>query len=245
MDEGEHLLQNSALRVLKTVGPQDKQAVEQYKSDIKAKLTRAGLIRGQPRTSLAAARSSTTRSNSFTRLSSSQRDTSPSANTLGLDLNLGAFNYSFDQSMNGLGGKAYRGDLYHCIDGDATGPSHNFHQLPGASYSDSNLASMDFGGGPMFQYSPQSSSVHSEPNMLDFDMNLFAAAHNSEGFDFAVRPPSPVNHFPLLAGQTSIQESHVMYFFEHVRKTNFRLTGNTLTNVTYSVSLSTSFLWTY
>ncbi|KAF9052437.1 hypothetical protein BDZ89DRAFT_1125865 [Hymenopellis radicata] len=87
----------------------------------------------------------------------------------------------------------------------------------------------------MFQYSPQSSSVHSEPNMLDFDMNLFAATHNSEGFDFAVRPPSPVNHFPLLAGQTSIQESHVMYFFEHVRKTNFRLTGNTLTNVTYSL----------
>lgn len=31
---------------------QDKQAVEAYKADIKAQLTRAGLIRGQPRSSI-------------------------------------------------------------------------------------------------------------------------------------------------------------------------------------------------
>lgn len=121
-----------------------------------------------------------------------------------------------------------------CVDGNLTVPSV-YHQLPGASYSESNLASIDFGGAPIYQYSPQSSSVHSEPNMLDFDMGLFSATHNPDTFDFTVRPPSPVNHFPLLAGQNSIQESHVMYFFEHVRKTNFRLAGNTLTNVTYSV----------
>lgn len=187
-----------------------------------------------------AVRGSTTRSSSYSRLSAT-RPKSPSkshsadSNTLGLDINLASFNYSFDQSnLNGLGGTCV---LTISICPFLTTPSikglTNGYQLPGASYSDSNL---DFGGS-MFSYSPQSSSVTSEP-ILDFDMGLFASTHNPDTFDFTIRPPSPINHLPLLAGQNSIQESHVMYFFENVRKSTFRLGGHALTNVTYSVSVA-------
>ncbi|KAK0204809.1 fungal-specific transcription factor domain-containing protein [Desarmillaria ectypa] len=192
----------------------DKQAVEAYKANIKAKLTRAGLIRGQPRTSMLQAQAAkpapASRPSTFHRLSApspktSEKSSSTVPSSLALDTDLRPFDY---RSSNG------------------------FLQLSAASYSDSNVNSMDFGA-PMYQYSPQSSSVHSEP--LDFDMSLYVATHSSDQFDFNIRPPSPIQSFPLLAGQNSIQESHVMYFFEHVRKTNLLFSSNALTNLTYTM----------
>ncbi|KAK0450208.1 fungal-specific transcription factor domain-containing protein [Armillaria borealis] len=184
----------------------DKQAVEAYKANIKAKLTRAGLIRGQPRTSMLQAHAA-------------KPAPTTASSSLALDVDLRPFDYRYDPPrMGGMPG--------------IPGPSNGFHQLPAASYSDSNVNSMDFGA-PMYQYSPQSSSVHSEP--LDFDMGLYIAQHNNDQFDFNIRPPSPIQSFPLLAGQNSIQESHVMYFFEHVRKTNLPFSSNALTNLTYTM----------
>ncbi|PBL03598.1 hypothetical protein ARMGADRAFT_23481 [Armillaria gallica] len=205
-----------------------RQAVEAYKANIKAKLTRAGLIRGQPRTSMlqahAAKPAPTSRPPTFHRLSApspktSEKSPSTASSSLALDVDLRPFDYRFDPPrMGGMPG--------------IPGPSNGFHQLPAASYSDSNVNSMDFGA-PMYQYSPQSSSVHSEP--LDFDMGLYIAQQSTDQFDFNIRPPSPIQSFPLLAGQNSIQESHVMYFFEHVRKTNLPFSSNALTNLTYTM----------
>ncbi|PBK85460.1 hypothetical protein ARMGADRAFT_1017885, partial [Armillaria gallica] len=61
-------------------------------------------------------------------------------------------------------------------------------------------------------------------------MGLYIAQPSSDQFDFNIRPPSPIQSLPLLAGQNSIQESHVMYFFEHVSKTNLPFSSNALTN---------------
>ncbi|KAK0435034.1 fungal-specific transcription factor domain-containing protein [Armillaria borealis] len=165
----------------------DKQAVEAYKANIRAKLTRAGLIREQPRTSML-------------------------------------------QAHTAKPAPMSRPPTSHRL--SASSPKTGFHQLPAASYSDSNVNSMDFGA-PMYQYIPQSSSVHSEP--LDFDMGMYIAQHSNDQFDFNIRPPSPTQSFPPLTGQNSIQESHIMYFFEHVRKTNLPFSSNALTNLTYTM----------
>ncbi|KIY69100.1 hypothetical protein CYLTODRAFT_421025 [Cylindrobasidium torrendii FP15055 ss-10] len=202
----------------------DKQAVEAYKADIKAKLTRAGLIRGQPRTTIAAARASERRSpNRATGGSRPRPRVERSHSDLGGNLGMP----SMATGISPLDFKFFD-------------PATSFDSLPneyhlqGASYSDPNLSSMDFGGS-LFPYVPQSSSINSEPG-LDMDsMDLFATGHESDGFDFNVRPPSPVTHIPLLAGQTSIQEEHVRYFFENVRTTVYRLGGHALTNATYSI----------
>jgi hypothetical protein len=69
---------------------------------------------------------------------------------------------------------------------------------------------------------------------LDFD---FAQLGN-DGYDFAVRAPSPEQAFPLFAGHSSLQENHCIYYFEHVRKVQYIFAGNTVTNVTCSVRLS-------
>jgi hypothetical protein len=121
-----------------------------------------------------------------------------------------------------------------------TGASNsNFHHLPGASYSDPNLSTLDLGTS-FFHYSPQSttplSTLSSEP-CIDFDFTQIGAPQNHGGYDFDLRVPSPVQSFPLLSGQTSMQEDYVMYYFENVRKLHFLFGGNAVANVTYTVSL--------
>jgi len=119
--------------------------------------------------------------------------------------------------------------------------SANFHQLPGASYSDPSINTFDFGTS-FFHYSPQSStpaSTGSAPHaadLNDFDFAQIGAAAQNGGFEFEVRAPSPAQSFPLFAGQNALQENHVIYYFEHVRKVQYIFAGNSVTNVTYSVS---------
>ncbi|KAJ7592928.1 fungal-specific transcription factor domain-containing protein [Mycena floridula] len=213
----------------------DKQAVEAYKANIKAQLTRAGLIRGQPRASLIQAQAAETspppptarrantrssaRPQTFHRLSA-PADTSPVP--LGLEQDSFGFRYDSRQSLlPGVGGAS----------------NSSFHQLPAASYSDPNLSSTDLTT-PFFQYSPQSSTPLStlSNDPLDFDFSHLDMLSNQAGFDFDLRAPSPVQqNFPLLAGQTSMQETHVMYYFENVRKLHYLFGGNAVTNVTYSM----------
>jgi hypothetical protein len=58
---------------------QDKQSVEAYKADIKAQLTRAGLIRGQPRSSLMHAAATPLLSSQVSSQFQSSPDISPSS----------------------------------------------------------------------------------------------------------------------------------------------------------------------
>lgn len=115
--------------------------------------------------------------------------------------------------------------------GPATG-----YQLPGASYSDPNISTLDLGK-PFFQYSPQSTASLSSGDALDFDFSALLDPQTGGGFEFDVRVPSPVQSFPLLAGPSSMQESHIMYYFENVRRLHFLFGGNEVTNVVYTVSI--------
>lgn len=94
--------------------PQDKQAVEAYKADIKAQLTRAGLIRGQPRSSLlqaqsggAAASHTQGRPPAYHRFSDPAQISGATATALGLEQDLSFAGYRFqDQHQNLLPGVA-------------------------------------------------------------------------------------------------------------------------------------------
>jgi hypothetical protein len=117
-----------------------------------------------------------------------------------------------------------------------TGASNStFHQLPAASYSDPNLTGYDLGTPFFQQYSPQTSSLGSEPH--EFDFAGLGIPQNHGDFNFDVRPPSPIQNIHTHSSSSaSTQENHVMYYFENVRKLHFLLGSNAITNVTYSVS---------
>ncbi|KAK7463447.1 hypothetical protein VKT23_006798 [Stygiomarasmius scandens] len=111
-----------------------------------------------------------------------------------------------------------------------------FHQLPAASYSDPNLSSLNLDASYFRYSSPQSSNLSTDG--LDFDLSLTGSSQAHGGFNFDIRPPSPLSAYGMMnhgSSSSSDQENHVMYYFENVRKVHFLFGSNTMTNVTYSL----------
>ncbi|KAK7033348.1 Zn(2)-C6 fungal-type domain-containing protein [Favolaschia claudopus] len=200
----------------------DKQAVEAYKADIKAQLTRAGLIRGQPRSSLL---SSSHLHDGTLRRAYPQHRRSADSSTSSL--------LAFENPGVDYSGFPYapRHSMYPAMPGASNSA---FYHLPAVSFSDPTVAAspVDFNtsifGGQQFDSPPTSSSGPTLVPPLDFN---FAQLGN-EGFDFAVRAPSPEPTIPMFAAHSSLQENHCIYYFEHVRKMQFIFAGHTVTNVT-------------
>ncbi|KAJ3796814.1 fungal-specific transcription factor domain-containing protein [Lentinula aff. detonsa] len=174
----------------------DKQAVEAYKADIKAQLTRAGLIRGQPRSSMLQAQAATAGPTRTRSTNTHRRLTS----------------------------------------GDTGASNSHFHQLPSASFSDPHLNDLDLNSSYF-----QSPSTTTLPNLglesNEYDVSAitnFPQHQQNGGFEFNVHPPPELN-FPVVSSQNSIQENHVMYYFENVRSAHFLFAVNTTTNVVYSL----------
>ncbi|KAF7336814.1 Zn(2)-C6 fungal-type domain-containing protein [Mycena venus] len=201
----------------------DKQAVEAYKADIKAQLTRAGLIRGQPRSSLLSpmpGAPSRLHDGSIRRPYPQHRRSADSSTSSLLNFDAGV-DYSYQY--------APRHSMFPAMPGASNSA---FYHLPAVSFSDPSVASpVEFNanifGAQQFDSPPGSTQIPP----LDFD---FAQLGN-DGFDFAVRAPSPEQAFPLFAGHSSLQENHCIYYFEHVRKVQYIFAGNTVTNVTCSM----------
>ncbi|KAJ3739273.1 fungal-specific transcription factor domain-containing protein [Lentinula detonsa] len=214
----------------------DKQAVEAYKADIKAQLTRAGLIRGQPRSSMLQAQAATagpTRTRSMTthRYSAPATATnSPSSSpSLGLGLDFG---FSINPYL----------DPHHLrheglLPGVPGASNSHFHQLPSASFSDPHLNDLDLNSS-YFQSPPTTTTLPNlgqESNEYDVSaITHFPQHQQNGGFEFNVHPPPELN-FPVVSSQNSIQENHVMYYFENVRSAHFLFAVNTTTNVVYSL----------
>ncbi|CAK5269651.1 unnamed protein product [Mycena citricolor] len=195
----------------------DKEAVEAYKADIKAQLTRAGLIRGQPRISISTR--GTQRPQSIHRRSVDAADGLPPSHfdpMAGTDL---AFQQQFMARQVGM---------YAGMTGAATNYSAFYHP-PGMSFSDPLLgtASVDFNSGIFGNgYDPSQSPA------LDFTFGQLGTT--GDEFDINVQPPSP-HGMSLFSGHSSLQENHCIYYFEHVRKMQFIFAGNAVTNVTCSM----------
>ncbi|KAE9399793.1 hypothetical protein BT96DRAFT_965533 [Gymnopus androsaceus JB14] len=213
----------------------DKQAVEAYKADIKAQLTRAGLIRGQPRSSLLQAQAAAAAGSTRTRPMNSHRYSAPSSTAttpnsqssspslgLGLDFGFGLNPYVDPHHLR-------QDSLLPGVPGASN--SH-FHQLPAASFSDPDLNDLDLNSS-YFQ-SPLISTV---PNLnlepSDYEISSIASMHQHQPFEFDIHPPPEMN-FPV-TGQSSFHEDHVMYYFQNVRSAHFLFAGNKAANVIYSL----------
>ncbi|KAJ7476037.1 fungal-specific transcription factor domain-containing protein [Mycena latifolia] len=208
----------------------DKQAVEAYKADIKAQLTRAGLIRGQPRSSLLSPMPSL-----GARLHDGSLRRQYPVHRRSADSSTGSL-LNFDPSVDYPYQYAQprHNSMYPAMPGASNSA---FYHLPGVSFSDPSIPSpIDFNtsifGGHAAHFDSPASSAPGSTQIppLDFDF----AQLGTDGFDFAVRAPSP-EPLPLFAGHSSLQENHCIYYFEHVRKVQYIFAGNTVTNVTCSM----------
>jgi hypothetical protein len=112
---------------------------------------------------------------------------------------------------------------------EATTSSQLYNQLS-ASYSDPNLAAIDLSS--IFPPSSLSftPSTLSPPETGNFD--TFSLTAPSFTFD------SQLQGVASNSGQNAVQQEHVLYYFEHVRKIQYIFAGsNLITNMIYSVSL--------
>ncbi|KAF7328044.1 Zn(2)-C6 fungal-type domain-containing protein [Mycena kentingensis (nom. inval.)] len=209
----------------------DKAAVERYKADIKAQLTRAGLIRGQPRSSLL-----TPGMGMGPRRTYPPHRRSADSSMLNFDAPAGA--------TAGAGDFFQFGTPRNMFPGMPGANNSAFYGMPGMSFSDPSLAAAaagvpDFSNAASLFGTPFDSPDSSAPGSgsippLDFDFTQLGGG--TDAFDFNISAPSPAdNTIPLFAGHSSLQENHCIYYFEHVRKVQFIFAGNSITNVTCSM----------
>jgi hypothetical protein len=175
-----------SVRALNKLGYQDKHEVEKYKADIKAQLTRAGLIRGQPRSSLPQNQSSqrivpsqsyaipSHQAHAARSISRSRSD----ASSADRPLNVSPPQHLRHQISSSM--TSYVPRSIHNFDESPLGPLPSpVRRMPVASFSEPNLnqpnlhAAPDFNSHtPPIHYSPSSTSTMSTmttPDAIQYD----------------------------------------------------------------------------
>ncbi|KAG2347823.1 hypothetical protein BDR05DRAFT_875401 [Suillus weaverae] len=192
----------------------DKKAVEDYKAGIKAQLTRAGLIRGQPKSSILQANSASPSSapaSSSSVFASRQFQRSASS--------------SGSSRVNDLGIPAYVDPLGDPTGMSAFGSTLNSPQIiPVPLYTRDGSFQRSNHNSP---FSP-SGSLPSHPSPV-------AEMHFNPDFDTATQNlyNPPMTSTP----DDGIQMEHIFYYFEHVRQLQYAFAGNSVANITYSLVL--------
>ncbi|KAG2146134.1 fungal-specific transcription factor domain-containing protein [Suillus bovinus] len=197
----------------------DKKAVEDYKAGIKAQLTRAGLIRGQPKSSILQASSAGPSS-----MPASSSSVFPSRQFRGSTSSSGS------SRVNDLGIPAYADPL-----GDQTGMSVFSRNQPMAidtTSPGSTLNSPQIISVPLytrdgsFQRSSHNSPF-SHSGSLPSDTSPLAEMHFDNATQNLYTPPM---------SDDGLQMEHI-YYFEHVRQLQYAFAGNSVANTTYSIVL--------
>lgn len=192
----------------------DKKAVEDYKAGIKAQLTRAGLIRGQPKSSILQANSASPSSapaSSSSVFASRQFQRSASS--------------SGSSRVNDLGIPAYVDPLGDPTGMSAFGSTLNSPQIiPVPLYTRDGSFQRSNHNSP---FSP-SGSLPSHPSPV-------AEMHFNPDFDTATQN---LYNLPMTSTpDDGIQMEHIFYYFEHVRQLQYAFAGNSVANITYSLVL--------
>ncbi|ESK94040.1 c6 transcription [Moniliophthora roreri MCA 2997] len=226
----------------------NKQAVDEYKASIKAQLTRKGLIRGQPRSSMLQAqaghsagtsRSATAATRSrTTRGSTSAVSVSPTTSpTLNGDYTPQPFQ---QQQQHHHHHQLYDPgpSTYNDLNGLDLNTSYfqNSPQLAPVQLSFTSTQSS-----PELQYNPTTTLGGGGTTTTTATTNTTTAATLNPnqtlfigtGYDFGAPEPQP--EIPILSGQNSIQESHVMYYFENIRRVHSLLSNSTVMNTTFEL----------
>ncbi|KAG1781714.1 fungal-specific transcription factor domain-containing protein [Suillus placidus] len=190
----------------------DKKAVEDYKAGIKAQLTRAGLIRGQPKSSILQASSagpSSAPASSSSVFASRQFQGSASS--------------SGSSRVNDLGIPTYIDPLGDPTGMSAFGSTLNSPQIvPVPLYTRDGSFQRSNHNSP---FSP-SGSLPSHPSpVIEFNPEFDTATQNLYN--------PPMTSIP----DDGIQMEHIFYYFEHVRQLQYAFAGNSVANITYSLVL--------
>ncbi|KAJ8597306.1 hypothetical protein M405DRAFT_724673 [Rhizopogon salebrosus TDB-379] len=203
----------------------DKKAVEDYKAGIKAQLTRAGLIRGQPKSSIlqASAAASSTSSASSSSVFPSQQfqrasgSGSSQINNLGTSASLAYAESMGDPTVMPLFG------VRQWLTEPSSGSTSNSPQnllIP--------LYGSDHGRFHSNHNSPFSTagSLPSQPSPMEmphFNLEFNTATQNPYGTQMSSMPDE------------GFQMSHIVYYFDHIRKLQYAFAGSSVANITYSL----------
>lgn len=207
--------------------------MEDYKAGIKAQLTRAGLIRGQPKSSILQANAAASSSSSALPTSSvfiSQQfqpasgSASSQMNNSGISTSLAYVDPMRDPMMPIFG---------MC---DEWGESTATDRTSGSTLNSPQTISIPlYGNDVRFQHSnhnsPFSPAGSLPPQAPMIEMSHFNSEFNTatENLYGTQMPSTPEENF---------QMSHILYYFDHVRKLQYAFAGNSVANITYSVSVS-------
>jgi hypothetical protein len=226
---------------------QDKQAVENYKANIKAQLTRAGLIRGQPRSSLMHATAAPLLSSQVSPQTYHQPSPSDISSSSAIRFDPPDYYRYFDapqehhrHNNNVMPGVPGKSDICCAssltLTSELTGASNSgFHHISDSLFPDPAMNALELHP-PLYQHPQAIAPLLTDSLGIDFPPLVEPQDLGDFGFD--VRPPSPPPSVSLNPGQNNVQGDHVIYYFEHVRKVQNLFAGNTFTNATYSVSPS-------
>jgi len=198
----------------------DKERVAAYKASIKEQLTRAGLIRGQPRANfMQAASSSPAVAGPGPSSSLSLHRRSPLAET--------RFQRPYPSSRS----RQHSGIATMSGSASArTSPTH-------LHYNNASHGAAAFAMGDHFtQWTPSYPHTHTMSPTIPVPSNEEYTPFFSSPADPSASVPVGAQATPLPPAAHEISdETYVMYYFESVRKEQFVFAGNSLTNTLYSV----------
>ncbi|KAG2076485.1 hypothetical protein BDR04DRAFT_1125605 [Suillus decipiens] len=191
----------------------DKKAVEDYKAGIKAQLTRAGLIRGQPKSSILQANSagpSSTPASSSSVFASRHRPFQGSASSPG------------PSRVNDLGISPFVDPLSDPTGISVFGNSPQSAPVPlytmDGSYQRSNHNSPFSPSGSLPSRPSPVAEMRFNVSFDDTTQNLYSPPMSS-------------------IADEGLQMEHIFYYFEHVRQLQYAFAGNSVANITYSLVL--------
>ncbi|KAI6042544.1 fungal-specific transcription factor domain-containing protein [Pisolithus marmoratus] len=212
----------------------DKQAVEAYKADIKAQLTRAGMIRGQPKPPVVQAKAASSSvftaqqyqgsSSSAPHMASDPRST-PSLIFDGLPqgLNLG----ESSTMMSTLGREAVMGDIERAADVYTASSSTSRHSPCGLPRQfDRNFSQLSTHS--PFTPPPSIPSSHPSPHdLLHFTPTFDDHVLSTTTFNQEINAVAVSGH--------NLQVEHVLYYFDRVCRIQFPFASTAAENITYSL----------
>lgn len=224
---------------------QDKKNVDAYKASIKAQLSKAGLIRGQPRHNpmqVPVQRSPVQRATTpATRTSQNS-----SAGLNGLRQRQSSFESSFphlvvetpfpqnhtDHLLPPMSGEYWKiqAVVEDSLFVDSAGTSHSNFDISRGYEFDPTATNFHFSHG----LSSAAPFLHTLPDSLvDQGFGLLQPSPSSDHLSFT--DPSLIS-FHVPPGQTNVHEELVMHYFDNVRKVQPLFAGEVLTDITYTVS---------
>jgi len=202
----------------------DKKNVDAYKASIKAQLSRAGLIRGQPRHNPMQVPSQREQRGHHSRQTTHN----------------GSHNSSHNSSPASVARSSAFDSFHHQLVEPPFVQNTNDHLipvLPGASSSTyDQLSAYPLFDTPTNFFStppvPASSPYHNHIGPDSLEQNYLFPASNTGHLDFM--DPPVASQYPLASGQSAVHEELVMHYFSNVRKVQFFFAGDALTDITYS-----------